>query len=299
MPKRLLLSFSFGETSAFMTKWMLDNKRHEYDEIKVVVANTGQENEESLVFGDLCDKHFGFDLVWVEAQINTSDRKNSSFKIVDFESADREGKVFEKMIQAYGIPNPDWLHCTRELKTRPITKYLRSIGWEAGSYDTAIGIRADEIDRINPNAKESRLLYPLITDIEMTKPRVNNFWRNQPFRLNLKGYQGNCKWCWKKSLRKHLTLISENPEQYDFPERMESIYSHINPESKKGDKHEDRVFFREKMSTKDLRKIAAKGGFAPASDDAQVYEDQQSFDFNLDENVGCHGSCEIDFTELD
>jgi len=197
--------------------------------------------------------------------------------------------VFSRMLKQYGIPNPNWMHCTRELKTRPMTKYIRSIGWGKGSYHTAIGIRLDEIDRMDASAAEKGLIYPLVSTVEMTKPRINRFWAAQPFRLNLKGYQGNCKWCWKKSLRKHFTLITENPDQYDFPERMEKLYAKLNPE---GD-YCDRVFFRSNKSTKDIRRLAAGGGFTPASDDAVVYDDQLGLD--LDSSYGCSDSCEIEY----
>ena len=296
---KLFRSFSGGETSAFMCAWADKNMNHRYDDVITVFANTGQENEETLEFVDRCDKHFGWNVIWIEADINQEDRSKSGFNIVDFETADRSGIVFEDMIKQYGIPNPDWPHCTRELKTRPMSKFLRSIGWMPQDYDTAIGIREDEIDRINPNLIGNGFVYPLITDIKTTKPRVNRFWRDMPFRLNLKGYQGNCVWCWKKSMRKHLTLIQEDPGQFDFPERMEDLYSHINPEEKAGNKKlEDRVFFRKKMSTLELRGISYAGGFQPAVDDAVIYEDQMDFDFDLDEESGCHGSCEIDFEEI-
>lgn len=293
MGKRLFISFSGGETSGFMAQWLLANKAHEYDEVLCLFANTGQENEETLRFVQRCDEAFGLNVVWIEADIDLEDKARSGFRVVDFDTADREGKVFERVIQAYGIPNPDWPHCTRELKTRPMTKYLRSIGWESGSYDTAIGIRADEIDRIDAKAIGKRFLYPLVSDIEMTKPRVNHWWQQQAFRLQLKGYEGNCKWCWKKSLRKHLTLISEHPEWYGFPERMEKQYGHVNPKNHL----EDRVFFRKRVGTPELREMAAKGGFTPATDDAQVYEDQLDFGFDLDASHGCTESCEINFEE--
>lgn len=285
---KLFISFSGGETSAYMMQWALKNLAHKYKDIVCIFANTGQENEETLSFVNRCQMFFGFDVVWVEAKVH-SGRKGSTHRVVDFLSASRNGKPFEEMIKKYGIPNQAYPHCTRELKLNPMTSYLRSIGWQAGSYDTAIGIRSDEIDRVSPKRKELKLIYPLVSPHPMTKPRINAWWDKQPFRLNLKGYEGNCKWCWKKSLRKHLTLITEHPEWYDFPEEMEKIHglSGHNLDGK------SRTFFRNHLSVKDLRQIAKKGGWIPADDDSKEYQDQLEMD--LDSSNGCSESCEIDW----
>ena len=288
---RLLISFSGGETSAFMAQWILNNWRDRYDEMICVFANTGQENEETLRFVQKCDEAFDLGVVWVEAVVN-GQGKGCTHRVVNYWTASRQGEPFEAVIEKYGIPNKAYPHCTRELKLNAIASLVRAIGWEKGSYDTAVGIRSDEIDRMAADAKKHGLVYPLVSKVEMTKPRVNAWWKSQPFRLQLKGYEGNCKWCWKKSLRKHLTLITDHPEWYDFPERMEREHG-VSGHNVDGNQ---RVFFREGLSTKDLRELAAKGGFRPAHDDSQDFEDQLSMD--LDASSGCSESCEIDFTEV-
>lgn len=287
--KNLLISFSGGETSAFMAQWLIANKADQYDDLLCLFANTGQENEQTLEFVERCDKWFGLNVVWVEANVQEG-RVGTAHRTVDCKSASRHGEPFEAVIKKYGIPNQAYPHCTRELKLAPIRSYLKSIGWRAGDYDTAIGIRCDEIDRMSPDAKHNRLIYPLVTDCPMTKPQINEWWSKQSFRLRLKGYEGNCKWCWKKSMRKHLTLINEHPDWYNFPERMESKYG-LAGHNVDGTK---RVFFRNNQSTKDLRLMAKTMDFVPASDDAQEYVYQQS----LDLGAGCTESCEIDFGEL-
>jgi len=297
--RRLLISFSGGETSAYMTKLILDEYCDRYDEVAVVFANTGQENEQTLEFVKRCDEAFGFNTVWIEAVVHHGSRRSPTHKIVTYETADRTGQPFEEMIKKYGIPNKRYAHCTRSLKYYPITSYVRSLGWKANTYDTAIGIRIDEIDRMTTDSRKVGIVYPLISWQPTTKPQINSWWAKQPFRLPLKGYQGNCKWCWKKSLRKHLTIMSEMPEAYEFPARMEAQYSYVGPEFDKAVRHKPlpenyrRVFFRENRSTEDIKRIyeEKKGQFIPANDDAQV------FDETLDVGGGCSESCEV-YTDL-
>ena len=295
MKKNLFISFSGGETSAFMTIWILANIRNLYNEIVIVFANTGQENEETLLFVKLCAEYFGFKVVWVEAVVNPEANKGTKHRVVDFETASRNGEPFEDVIKKYGIPNPDWLHCTRELKTAPMYSYIRSIGWKKADFHVAIGIRIDEIGRADDKADKKGIIYPLITMVPVIKSHINGWWKEQPFRLNLKGYQGNCKWCWKKGMRKHLTILNENPEFFDFPERMEELYG------MNGVIHneEPRVFFRDKINTKQLREFAKVGHFTPADDDSRVYPEPDMFGYKLDINSGCAESCEVLFGDFE
>jgi len=280
-----------------MTQWILRNWQRRYDDIVVVFANTGQENEATLKFVRECDDHFGFGTVWIEAVQHHGERKAPGFKTVTFETASRDGAPFEDGIRKYGIPNQKFKDCTRNLKQKPIEAYARSIGWELGSYDLAIGIRADEKDRMSAAANQRRIVYPLIKPHSMTKPQINTWWASQPFRLTLKGYQGNCKWCWKKSFRKHFTIISENPEHYDFPRRMEKLYGLIGPEFNKDPSLLEnplppgyrRTFFRGNMSVDDLfaEYEHKKDMFVPAHDEAAV------FDPDYDVAGACGESCEV------
>ncbi|MFT3995728.1 MAG: phosphoadenosine phosphosulfate reductase family protein, partial [Dysgonomonas sp.] len=221
MKKKLLVSFSGGQTSAYMTKWCLDNLSNHY-EIVVVFANTGKEREETLQFVNECDNRFGFNTIWVEAVVNHEKGKGTDFKIVTFETASRKGKPFEEVIKKYGIPNVKFLHCTRELKTVPIHKYIKSLEWK--HYYTAIGIRIDEIDRVNSNYQKERFIYPLVSMIPTTRKDINRFWLDQDFRLNLKSYEGNCDLCYKKSDRKLLTLLKENPNMFRWWYNIEKDY---------------------------------------------------------------------------
>lgn len=227
--KLLIISFSGGETSAFMVLWLWKHKRHEYEMI-VVFANTGQENEETLQFVQNFSVHYGIPTVWVEAVVHYNKRKATSHKVVDFYSANRDGRPFEDIIKKYGIPNQAFPHCTREMKAGPILSYVKSIGWE--NHYTAIGIRIDEFDRMAKKAKEKRFYYPLVKDQPMTKKKINFFWSQQKFRLNLKGYQGNCITCWKKHDPKLYQIAMENEQAFNFFAKMELRYEKFVPETR-------------------------------------------------------------------
>jgi 3'-phosphoadenosine 5'-phosphosulfate sulfotransferase (PAPS reductase)/FAD synthetase len=293
---RLFISFSGGETSALMTRLLLTRWRDLYDEVVVLFANTGQENEQTLEFVKQCDDAWGFNTVWLEAapQRGTGLVKH---RAVTYETASRDGTPFEQAIALYGIFNPKFPSCTRELKLVPMKHYLRSIGWAQGTYDTAIGIRADEAPRRAKDAETSKVVYPLLDWMPASKHDVNAFWAAQSFRLNLAGYQGNCKTCWKKSFRKLMTIMDEAPEAFDFFDRMEQEYGHVGPEFKKS--HVEgyrRTFFRGNLSVQDMREMHAAGGWERAENDAVTMPNGRG-QMQLDLDDGCVESCEIDWSE--
>ena len=265
---KLLISFSGGRTSAFMTKYLLENMRDKYSDIVVVFANTGCEDDRTLEFIHRCDAYFNFNTVWIEPAINPKLGQGTKHTIVDFNTADRKGDNFEKMIIKYGLPNRAFPMCTDRLKLAPITSYIRSIGWKSKTYDSAIGIRVDEMDRVSKNMVRDRLIYPLVEDCKMTKEGIRQWWNKQPFDLDIKEHEGNCLWCYKKSKRKLLTLMRERPDVFDFPERMEKY------KSNRGD---ERQIFRGKQTVNDLRNDSIK--------DFKLFED-------VDLPNGCSESCE-------
>lgn len=284
LQRRLAISFSGGETSAYMTKIILEKYRFLYDVILILFMNTSRENESCLEFVNNCDefifKPLGYSSIWLEAVPVVGDRIRSQARVVNYRTAKRDGSVYESVIQKYGIPNRSYPHCNRELKLSPFKSFLESIGWKIGSYDIAIGIRSDEIDRMIPSAKQKRIVYPLIQWEPTRKPQINSWFRSQSFRLDEKSYRGNCKDCWKKSFRKLYTIANETPEDFEFSHRMETLYGY-----NKGVK---RVFFRTGKSAVDILDAARALHFIPAGDDSQIY------DVELDQAGGCDGeTCEI------
>jgi hypothetical protein len=228
-------------------------------------ANTGEEHEETLIFTDRCDREYNLGLIWLEAVTHPNERKGCTHKIVTFETAARKGEPFEEMIGKYGIPNKAYPHCTRELKLNVMRSYLESVGWLAGSYKAAVGIRVDEPKRLHEASSHPmhrHTVYPLAHWFPMTKPQILAWWAKQPFDLNLPEELGNCKWCWKKSLRKHGLLARHSPQVFEFPARMEQEYG-LAGHNEDGNK---RVFFRGNLSTQNLLAVVTESDLTSLPD---------------------------------
>lgn len=282
--KKGLISFSGGETSAFMLWWLLMNKSDEYD-FKIIFANTGRENDETLDFVKACSEYFKCEVVWVEAVIRFKVRaygKTKTFtsfeekekyylsfsenqrleyecykivkgkkkmrlcieevdcgtihKKVTYETATRnqdwknsKDTPYEMMVKKFGLANINNRISTRELKERPIHSYLKSIGWKRSEYYTFIGIRVDEFDRMSEHRVKDKMVYPLVKEKPMTKKHINFWWNMQPFRLLLKGWEGNCVTCYKKSIDKLTQIMIDDSWKFEFDEYLETEYGYYIP----------------------------------------------------------------------
>ena len=285
---KLAISFSGGRTSAVMTKLCVDKFKDTHD-IAIVFANTGCEHENTLKFVNDCDQHFGWGVVWIEAVVNPEKGKGIRHKVVTYETASRNGEPFEDYIKKEGLTGPSNPGCTNRLKELPINSYLRrDLGWS--DYWTAIGIRSDEIDRVSQKRLDKKLLYPLV-EAGWTKEDVKAECASWSFDLDLKGeHYGNCVWCWKKSLRKLMTLAKDDAWMFEFPRRMEWEHERTNLQNG----NEGRKIFRNNLSTVDIIELARTGDFEPYRDiDQTQMFSSASYDVELDTGSACGESCEI------
>lgn len=274
MNKRLWGSVSGGATSMMMARFLQLTEGVKGTELKFVFANTGEEHPRTLEFLNECDKAWDLGVIWLESVTHLGEERASTHKVVTFETAARAGEPFERMIEKYGVPNKSYPHCNRELKLNPMKSFIRSIGWE--DVPVAVGIRADEPKRLRKAAGSEGTVYPFAHWWPQDKQDVLSWWEEQPFNLGIQEREGNCKWCWKKTLTKHAANIATNPEWYDFPRRMEAIHGMTNRLNKQ-------VFFRGALSTDELFK--AVSGADPRAIPSE------------EESGGCTESCEA-FADL-
>lgn len=231
--ENIVVAFSGGRTSAFMCWWLKTYMSHLYNFI-FVYANTGLEHENTLKFVHNVDMFLGLNLIWVEAKF-ANKSENNSYTLVDYKSATRGVRLFEQMVKQYGLMNGTFIHCTRELKNRPIRKL--SVEKLGTNYRIALGIRHDEFHRVK---NRSDAIYPLATIAKIKKEEVLDFWKKQPFDLELEEHYGNCLTCYKKSDKKLKMIADENPEYFDDFIMLENKYSNI----KSIDEDTPRIIFR-------------------------------------------------------
>ena len=248
------ISFSGGRTSAYMLWRVLQSNGGKLPEDAIVCfANTVKEDEATLKFVHDCEVNWNVKIHWLEYCYHETPAQR--FKVVDYETASRDGQPFFELIDQNGspyLPNPVARICTAKLKIKVIHHYLKSIGWEHDESSDWVGIRADEQRRAS---KIDRGRTPLVV-AGITKEDVGAFWRSQPFDLGLPNMNGvtmhgNCDLCFLKPAHQVLSLIQEKPERALWWMKMEAHASSSNKTYGDGAK-----FRKDRPSYKEMYKFA-------------------------------------------
>lgn len=286
--KNLLVSASGGRTSMMMMK-LLNDKYGDTKNILNVFANTGAEDERTLEFVKRCQEEWGIPIVWVEAKVDPRQDFGTRHKVVSFDTAKRKGEPFYDVCAKYGLPNPAYNHCNRELKLAPIHSYAMDFFGSKSrfnNYQTAIGIRIDEIDRMIIKRDEYNFIYPMIQDFRLSKGHVFEFWGNQSFDLELPEHFGNCVTCFKKSDRKLATVGRERPEAFSLFADLEKKYGHVKAPDK------NRMIYRDNRSVLEIARLAYDDtiqSFVESKNASYNFE----FDFGLDAEQPCAHDCAL------
>jgi len=215
------ICFSGGRTSGFMLHEILQANEGLPADCHVLFQNTGKEREETLVFIDECARRWNVPITWLEWDgfNDGQPQRMCRYRTVTFETASRNGEPFATLNSALGmLPNPPMRLCTANLKVRTGGAYMRGYGFD--EWDSVMGIRADEPGRVarmlNP-ARDNRDGYPVLplARANVSKSDVLNFWREQPFDLQLdpQGDLGNCDLCFLKARRKIVAALVKEAEQ--------------------------------------------------------------------------------------
>ena len=272
-----VISFSGGRTSAYMLWRILQAHGGKLpDDVVVCFSNTGREMEATLRFVRAVETNWSVPVVWLE--YCRRDGKHAT-QIVNFETADRTGKPFEGILSVRPmLPSPMLRYCTTQLKVRTTKRYIVSTRkWKR--WTSVVGLRADEPGRVvkatDPaNYKKDRwdVICPLF-EAGIQEIDVLDFWRKQPFRLELKGpHEGNCDGCFLKRKGRIARMLRDYPERMDWwaeqeRQRASSLFV----------KATSRVFRKDRPSYADMAAFVAAGG---------VYKDEPEDDLPCDD-LGC------------
>jgi hypothetical protein len=111
------------------------------------------------------------------------------------------------------------------MKAKTIKRYLKNyLKLDISDVEMILGIRADEPNRYyklkdsNRNGWEN--VMPLFKD-NITKKHIFEFWKKQPFDLNINSHEGNCDLCFLKGSTKKIELLRQNPKVADWWIEME------------------------------------------------------------------------------
>lgn len=272
--KRLRVSVSGGRTSARMAELVQENFSLDEWDIRYVFSNTSEEHADTYRFLRAVDRYLGLNLVLLEAVVHPGDRKASTHRVMTWDTLHTNGEVFLEVAAKYGIPNQTFKLCTRELKTNPMDSWSRSIGWEKGTYFTAIGIRADEQRRVSLTADVQQIIYPLVDIWPTDKIDVLNHFSQYSWDLQIPEHQGNCKFCHKKSDRKLQLVWQESPKAFETPLFMEREYSEVGPNNVPGPRKQFR-------------------GYRSASELIAQFKAAGTIPLNAVDDGGCSESCEV------
>tara|TARA_R110002167_G_C12530013_1_gene639032 strand:+ start:58 stop:933 length:876 start_codon:yes stop_codon:yes gene_type:complete len=284
--KNIFCSVSAGYSSVMMAikikEWYPDHN------IIFAMANTSKERIESLAFMNECDKLYKLDLKWIEAEFNEKGIGVTA-KVVEYKNLKTKGEIFEDGIKKLGIPSNVNKWCNRDMKLRPLKKYADSV-FGLNNYSIAVGLRIDEIDRVRKDYKDNNVFYPLM-DYKISKKERNKFWDNEPIKITIPAYKGNCDLCFEKSNRKLMTIIKEEPDMAIWWDSMIKKYSHIEKENSPSyndllKENNGMTFYRGYKTIEDLVKMAQQP-FSKATDE-YIYENDL---FDLEDE--CGSGCKV------
>lgn len=192
-------------------------------------GNTGKEDEMTLNFLFDIDEYTGIPLWWLEflpPETLGDPPRMARFQHVTFETAHRGGRIFEdflKTLAAYRAfvkdegpvaPHVTSRICTSYMKLKTIHRALRQHFGDT-DYTYMVGLRADEPSRVAKLMRQSNSVCTLrcpLYDAGITKQMVLDFWKAQPFDLELEEPRGNCSLCFLKDEGDLAMLMLENEE---------------------------------------------------------------------------------------
>ena len=198
-----VVSFSGGRSSALLVYLM----KNQYPDTDFVFMDTGAEHPKTYEFVKNVVKFFDINLTCLRVVVNPELGSGNSYRIISLDGLKQNLQPFRDVCYKYGTPYIHGAFCTRTMKLEPFTRYCND-KYGKNNYQTWLGIRADE-----PRRLKQKKGYRYLADIcDFDKQDVIDFWKSQPFDLDLPEHLGNCVFCIKKGINKIALATRDEPK---------------------------------------------------------------------------------------
>lgn len=196
-------SFSGGRSSAYMVYLLMQLDL----DTDFIFMDTGAEHPKTYEFIKNIVNFWGIKLTCLRVVVNPELGQANSYRVIKLDELKQDLQPFRDVCYKYGTPYVHGAFCTRTMKLEPFTRYCND-KYGKGNYQTWLGIRADE-----PKRLKQKLGYNYLADIsDFDKQDVINWWKTQPFDLEIPEHLGNCVFCVKKGINKIALATRDEPE---------------------------------------------------------------------------------------
>ena len=176
---KIVNSFSGGRTSAYDTI----NTLCEYgvENVDIVYMCTGAEHPKTYKFirefNAWLESVFGKSITCLRLVVTPELGSANSYEVVSIEDIKFDLAPFKAMLKKYGVPYISGMFCTDRLKLVPYNKYCDE-NYGVDSYETYIGIRADEPKRVWGDHKQKKYsTFKLLSEAGYEHEDMIELWR--------------------------------------------------------------------------------------------------------------------------
>ena len=272
-----VVSFSGGRSSALLVYLM----KNQYPGADFIFMDTGAEHPKTYEFVKNVVKYFDINLTCLRVVVNSELGQGNSYRIISLDELQQDLQPFRDVCYKYGTPYVHGAFCTRTMKLEPFTRYCND-KYGKNNYQTWLGIRADEPRRLK--AKDG---YSYLADIcDFDKQDVINWWKTQPFDLEIPEHLGNCVFCIKKGVNKIALATRDEPKMVeDFINLIEDPNIRVVERGQ----HANKIMYRGNNS---LVSIMALYQNHSREDIAATIRGNKGYD-----SGSCSESCELDLDD--
>lgn len=274
-----IVSFSGGRSSALLVYLM----KKQHPDTDFVFMDTGAEHPKTYEFVKNVVNYFDINLTCLRVVVNPELGSGNSYRIISLDELKQDLQPFRDVCYKYGLPYLGGAFCTRAMKLEPFTRYCNN-KYGKNNYQTWLGIRADEPKRLKP--KDGYKFLAEISDFD--KQDIINWWKRQPFDLEIPEHLGNCVFCIKKSISK---IALATRDEHKMAQNFINLIDDPNIRVVEREQQANKIMYRGNHS---LISIIAVYQRYSREEIANTIRGNRGFD-----SGSCSESCEISSCQLD